>query len=142
MTNESRAHPRYAIELDAEVTLGDTLVPARTRDVSRGGLCFFTQAPLPLGGDVDLNLALVFDEQTFSEPLRVRARVVWCTQLGESKYQVGTSFYRLTSETRAYLEMFLRYLTEGIARQEEEAAATDDGAETPKELGDVDEDFG
>lgn len=124
MTSDARAHPRYAMELDAEIRFEGTTIPARSRDVSRGGLCFDTATPIPPGKDVSLNMALVFDEETFSEPLQVRARVVWCTPLGP-RFQVGASFVGLTAEARTYLEMFLRYLKEGLARQAEEKGGGD-----------------
>ncbi|MFH0900342.1 MAG: PilZ domain-containing protein [Pseudomonadota bacterium] len=119
----ARAHPRYAVEVDAEVRFDNRVLPVRTHNVSRGGLCFLASEEIPLGQVVDITMSLVFDEQTFSEPLQVRARVVWCTCLMESLYQVGTMFFVVTNENRAYLEMFLRYLREGLARQAEEADA-------------------
>lgn len=126
---DARQHPRYALEVDVEIRTPSGAVPARSRDVSRGGLCCISSAQLALGTEVQLNLSLVFDEETFSEPLLVRARVVWCTGLGQGKYQVGTSFVGLTQENRAYLEMFLRYLKEGLARQSESADKNDDDGE-------------
>src|SRR4051794_39121429 len=109
----SRAHPRYALEVDAEVRVDEKKFPARTRDLSKGGLCFVALNPLVVGKDIGLSLSLVFDEKTFSEPLVVKARVVWCTTLGESRHQLGTSFVNMTNEQRAYLDLFLRYLKEG-----------------------------
>src|SRR5262245_9949567 len=108
MPIDARVHPRYALEIDVEIRTANGPVPARSRDVSRGGLCCTTKEPLPLGTDVHLNMALVFDEKTFSEPLLVRARIVWCTGLGTDSYQLGTTFIGLTQDDRAYLEMFLR----------------------------------
>src|SRR5690349_24666915 len=112
MSSDSRAHPRYALEVDAEVRTQTGTIPARTRDVSRGGLALTLPEALPLGTELTLNLALVFDEETFSEPLLVRARVVWCTRIAD-KHQIGTTFVAMTNEQRAYLDMFMRYLTEG-----------------------------
>jgi hypothetical protein len=117
----ARAHPRYALEIDASVTFGSDRLPVRTRDVSRGGLCFAAKRAIPLGEVVHISMSLVFDEATFSEPLDLRARVVWCTALGDA-HQVGTSFLGLTAEGRAYLDMFLRYLKEGLERHEAELA--------------------
>jgi hypothetical protein len=119
---DARAHPRYACEIDAEVRLPGRKVPARTHDVSRGGMAFTADQAIPSGSEVQISMALVFDEETFSEPLDVRARVVWCTPLGQ-RFQIGTSFIGLTNENRNYLEMFLRYLREGLARKAEEDAA-------------------
>jgi hypothetical protein len=120
MASETRAHPRYALELDAEIRLPDRVIPGRSRDVSRGGLCLSLVEALPLGTEIWLNLALVFDEETFSEPLLIRARVVWCTEL-DDKHQVGVTYVGMTTEQRAYLDMFLRYLTEGKRRAAMEA---------------------
>jgi hypothetical protein len=117
MPIDSRQHPRYAMEIDVEIRTASGPVPARSRDVSRGGLCCISKEALPLGTDVQLNMALVFDEKTFSEPLLVRARVVWCTGLGHDRFQLGTTFIGLTQDDRAYLDMFLRYIREGQARQ-------------------------
>jgi hypothetical protein len=123
----SRAHPRFALEIETEIRRGPSAkpLPARTRDVSRGGLCLTASEPLPLGSEVDLQMALVFDEDTVSEPLLVRARVVWCTRLAD-KHQIGASFVALTTEQRNYLEMFLRYLAEG-KRQEREREQANQG---------------
>ena len=122
MSSEARAHPRHALEVDAEVRTQSGTIPARTRDVSRGGLALELSEPLPLGTEVMLNLALVFDEETFSEPLLLRARVVWCTRLAD-KHQIGTTFVSMTNEQRAYLDMFMRYLTEGKRRLAAETAS-------------------
>jgi hypothetical protein len=120
MSSDARAHPRYALEVDAEVRTATGKIPARTRDVSRGGLALVLAEALPLGTELTLNLALVFDEETFSEPLLLRARVVWCTRIADA-HQIGTTFVSMTTEQRAYLDMFLRYLTEGKRRAAAEA---------------------
>ena len=121
---DTRAYPRYALEVDAEVKLSSRSIPVRTRDVSKGGMCVFMDEALPLGTELGLSLALVFDESTFSEPLKVRARVVWCTALGETRYQIGASFFGLTAEARSYLDVFLRYLQDG---RPDEPGGDDDG---------------
>lgn len=118
MSEDHRAHPRFALEVETEVRRGDRVMPARTRDVSRGGICLLAPEAVPLGGEVDLMMALVFDADTISEPLNVRARVVWCTRLAD-RYQVGVTFVGMTAEQRNYLEMFLRYLAEGKKRERE-----------------------
>lgn len=111
--SDARVHPRFAVEVDGVAVFGAVRLPIRTRDLSRGGLCFGSRQPVPLGGELALRLSLVFDEKTYSEPMQLRARIVWCTRLGDGVFQVGTAFVGLTSESRAYLEMFLRYLKEG-----------------------------
>jgi hypothetical protein len=125
----TRAHARYAVEVDASVQVGDQTIPARTKDMSRGGLCFLVGRALPAGSEIDLSLALVFDEDTRSEPLSLRARVVWSTALGAGCHQVGATFQGMTSQARTYLDMFLRYLEEGLARQREADDDSDDDGE-------------
>jgi hypothetical protein len=125
MATDHRAHPRYAIEVDCEFRHGGASHHGRSRDVSRGGLCFTSATGLPMGAEVTLSIALVFDEETFSEPLALRARVVWSTKIGAA-HQIGTTFIGMTAEQRHYLEMFLRYLKEGQKR-EAEAAEADGG---------------
>lgn len=107
---DTRAHPRYALEIDAEIQLSGDLIPARTRNISRGGLSVDAGHPVPIGEEVAVTISLVFDEQAMSEPLPLRGRVVWCSELGGGRYQIGVTFVRLTSDDRQYVEMFLRYL--------------------------------
>ncbi len=108
-----RAYPRYALEVDAEVRAPDRTLPARTSNVSRGGLCFLAPEPLTVGASVDLTLALVFDADTHSEPLGLRARVVWCTRLGDGQHQIGAAFVQTTGEQRAYINLFIEFLARG-----------------------------
>jgi hypothetical protein len=115
-SEKPRAHPRYAVEIDAEVSAGPTRIPVRTRDVSRGGLAFVAPAALKPGDEVGISMSLVFSESSFSEPLRVRARVVWSTELGPGRHQIGTAFTNFTGEQRSNLELFLRFLREGMSR--------------------------
>ncbi len=110
---DPRAHPRYAVEIDAEVRSGAQVIPARTRNVSRGGLAVLASQPVAVGADVILSISLVFDEQAMSEPLPLHGRVVWCAPLADEHYQVGLTFVALRAEERQYIEMFLRYLREG-----------------------------
>ena len=106
----TRAHDRYAVEVDAEIVAADRTIPARTRNVSRGGLCVRTARAMLPGEDVTVSLALIFDESAMSESLAVRGRVVWCTRLAHEHHQMGVMFVGLTGDQRSYLEMFLRYL--------------------------------
>ena len=73
MTNEQRQHPRYAIELDAEVIVGGASVAGRTHDISRGGFCMMARGSVPVGASCDVKLALVFSETEFSEHLTLPA---------------------------------------------------------------------
>jgi Tfp pilus assembly protein PilZ len=107
---ETRSHPRYAVEIDTELRCGDQILPARTRNVSRGGLAVVTSQPVAVGAEVSLTIALVFDEQTMSEPLPLHGRVVWCTPVAGGRFQLGATFIGLRAEERQFVDVFLRYL--------------------------------
>lgn len=107
---ESRRHRRFSVDVEAGVALrsGERLA-ARTRDLSRRGICLITTAPVPVGETIVLALMLSFGENTFSEPLKLRARVVWCTAIMQS-FQVGAMFDTLSDEQHGFLEMFVHFL--------------------------------
>jgi Tfp pilus assembly protein PilZ len=106
----ARAHPRYALEIDAEIRASGERIPARTRNISHGGLSMEVARAVAAGQVVTITIALVFGEEKMSEPLPLRGRVVWCTEIGERRFQIGVTFMNLTGDDRAYVELFLRYL--------------------------------
>ncbi|ACY15773.1 PilZ domain-containing protein [Haliangium ochraceum] len=114
MSGQSREFPRYAAEANVEMTAPTFTTSGRTSNVSRGGLAATVPRAMPPGENITVRLSLVFDEDTFSEPLDLPARVVWCTQL-DDKYQLGIALLPLSSDQRTYFDMFLRYLEEGLA---------------------------
>ena len=113
-----RQYPRYALEATVDVMCGDGQVTARSKNLSAGGLCADSDEAVATGSEVTLRITLIFDEDTFSEPLELPARVAWCTALG-STHQLGFQFLKLSDETRSYLQMFLRFLDD---REEADSA--------------------
>jgi hypothetical protein len=108
--SEHRKHPRYAVDVEATLYLpGGPLLKGRTRDLSRTGICLITVEDVPAGLPVQLDLVLSFGENSFSEPLTLGARVVWCTNIAGS-YQVGAMFDDLSEEQDGFLDMFLHFL--------------------------------
>ncbi len=126
MSRPERQFPRYAVASEVEIRPhgGGTARRGRTSNLSRGGLAALIDAAIPSGRTVDVEIALVFAEGSFSEPLVLPARVVWCTDLG-SDHQVGLSFQGLAVGQREYLDLFLRFLEDGAAVSRP-AAKTDD----------------
>ncbi len=106
-----REHPRFAHEAVVTLHVGEKTFWGRTQNMSRGGLCAEIAEPVALGTDIEVDIQLVF-EDVESEPLRLPARVVWCTTLDEA-FQVGLSFQKLTADHMQYLTIFLRYLDDG-----------------------------
>ncbi len=113
--DESRQYPRYALEVAVEIKTGDRVLAGRSRNLSQGGFSGLVDDKLLPGTDVFVSLALVFDTDTFSEPLELPARVVWSTAIGDG-HQLGVSFRQLSDDQQQFLDMFLRYLEEGLAR--------------------------
>jgi len=106
----TRAHPRYALEIDAELHVGERRIPARTRNISRGGLSLAAHEEVPIGSGVTVNLALVFEEESMSEPLPLLGRIVWCSPLRDGEFQLGVVFVSVRPDERRYVDMFVRYL--------------------------------
>jgi hypothetical protein len=109
MSSEQRQHPRYAIELDVEVTAEGVTVEGRTHDISRGGFCMLASGPIPVPAICSVKLALVFSENEFSEHLMLTAATVWCTPV-KGAYQIGVKFNALDVQSRAYLDLFIKFL--------------------------------
>src|SRR5262249_33624896 len=104
-----RQYPRYAHEAAITLITADQTISGRTRNVSRGGLCATLSEEIAVGTEIWVDLQLVFDHERQSEPLRLPARIVWCTSI-DHVHQVGVQFLPLDGEAAEYLTMFLRYL--------------------------------
>ncbi|HEU4731685.1 MAG TPA: PilZ domain-containing protein [Kofleriaceae bacterium] len=109
MSRLEREFPRYAHAAAITLNTPGRAVSGRTTNLSRGGLCATLSEPLAVGADTEVDIQLVFEEDLQSEPLRVPARIVWCTPVSGG-FQVGIRFLPLDAERAEYLTMFLRYL--------------------------------
>jgi hypothetical protein len=136
---DARRHPRYAIDVEAKLIVpsGGRKLTARTRDLSRSGICLITGEGVGVGSMVHVDLVLAFGDDAFSEPLGLEARVVWCSNLGGS-FQVGAMFNDLTEEQDGFVEMFLQYLDGSASARDEEENLDDDEKTSPG--GDPDDD--
>ena len=103
-----REHPRYAHEATVTLHTPGHSITGSTRNLSRGGLCATLAEEVAVGSDIDLDLRLMFGDRQ-SEPLRLRARIAWCTAI-DDYYQIGMQFRALHRDTAAYLTMLLRFL--------------------------------
>jgi hypothetical protein len=119
--SEDRQFPRFATDSQIVIrgTDGAEMGVGRTTNLSRGGLCAAIGAALDRGARVDASIALVFAGDNLSEPLTLPARVVWCTSLGDH-HQVGLAFLPLAREQMKFLDMFIRFLTDGRADEGDE----------------------
>ncbi|MEO6950510.1 MAG: PilZ domain-containing protein [Polyangia bacterium] len=114
---QQRAHPRYAIELDAQLfpVGGGAPIAGRTHDISRGGFCLMCldlATLIPNGTVCEVRLSLVFSETEFSEPLVLTGSVMWCTRLKHAT-QVGVKFEGLDARMSGFLDLFIGFLEGG-----------------------------
>ena len=125
-----REHPRFNVDIQVAVSVADAKFAARTRDMSRAGLCLIGEQPIPADTEISLELVLTFGEAGTSEPLKMIGRVAWCTALFGA-YQIGVKFVKLDDDRARYLDMFLGFLDGTLAPDggtfsgEEEALAAD-----------------
>jgi Tfp pilus assembly protein PilZ len=136
-SEDTRRHRRFAVDVEAVVHALAGNFAARTRDLSRSGICLITSSALKGNEWLVIELVLAFGENTFSEPLRLDARVVWCTPIGSS-FQVGAMFNSLSDENDDVLDLFLRYLDGSMTPRGQ--AAEEDEERDPTEPPDVKDD--
>ena len=109
-----RQHPRYNVDIQVGVRVANETFDARTRDISRAGLCLVAGKPIDCEAEIELELVLTFGEAGTSEPLKMIGRVAWCTALFGS-YQIGVKFVKLDDERGRYLDMFIGFLDGTLA---------------------------
>jgi hypothetical protein len=124
-----RRYPRFNVDVQANVrTVDGRKLIARTRDLSRSGICLVTTENLGSGANLSIELVLILGPSSASEPLLLRARVVWCTAIA-SAYQIGAMFDGLSAKESSFLDMFLRYLDGSILPAGAEMESMEDADE-------------
>jgi hypothetical protein len=109
-----RQHPRFNVDVKVSVSIANENLAARTRDISRAGLCLIATQPIARETEVALEMVLTFGDDGVSEPLSILGRVAWCTALFGS-YQVGVKFVKVDDERGKYLDMFVGFLDGTLA---------------------------
>ena len=109
-----RQYPRYNVDVQVSVSIANEHFEARTRDVSRAGLCLVASEPISRETEISLELVLTFGDDGMSEPLKILGRVAWCTALFGA-YQIGVKFVKVDEELARYLNMFVGFLDGTIA---------------------------
>ena len=126
-----RRHPRFHVDVQANVRIVDgRKLIARTRDLSRTGICLVTTEELGSGEHLGIELVLLLGPTSSSEPLPLRARVVWCTAIAGA-FQIGAMFDGLSAKESSFLDMFLRYLDGSILPAGAEMDAVDESEQAP-----------
>lgn len=136
---DSRKEPRRAVTLNATVSVEGKVVAARTRDMSRSGICLVSDTSLPRDTELGVELVLTLGPSTVSEPLRLLARTVWCTGMF-GKFQIGAKFVGIDPERRRFLDLFMRFI-DGEVNPAGAAAAGDHDDSGPHHEHDPDDPF-
>jgi hypothetical protein len=109
-----RRHPRYKVDVQVKVSVDSTRFAARTRDISRAGLCLVGMKPIARDTEISLEMILTFGPDGASEPLQLTGRVAWCTALFGA-YQIGIKFVNIDADRGRYLDMFVGFLDGTLA---------------------------
>ena len=124
-----RQYPRYNVDLKVTASIGKDRFDARTRDISRAGICLVGMRPLDRDAEITLNLVLTFGSEGASEPLALLGRVAWCTAMFGA-YQIGIKFVKVDQERARYLDMFVGFLdgtlAPGPTSDDDDAKGSDD----------------
>jgi hypothetical protein len=109
-----RQHPRYTVDVKVSVRVANQSFDARTRDISRAGVCLVANTPIDREAEIELELVLTFGDDGVSEPLPVTGKVAWCTALFGA-YQIGVKFVKVDDDQGRYLDMFIGFLDGTLA---------------------------
>lgn len=112
---EKRQHPRYNVELRAEVFTGKEIIPVLTRNISKGGLSLVLNRPIEEGKTIAISLFVTEDgiEDPDREPLNLKAKLVWCAEQEDGSYVVGARFMELKPEEDRILDSLISILEKG-----------------------------
>jgi len=120
-----RRYPRFSVDIEVSVSVGDHAMSARTRDISRAGLCLVTMGPIARDTEIRLELVLTFGEGRTSEPLLVHGSVVWCTSMFGA-FQIGVKFVSIDDDQQRYLNMFIGFLDGSLSAVDDAFPASDE----------------
>lgn len=120
---EARREPRRTVDINATISVDGRVVAARTRDISRSGICLVSDTEIPRDTELKIQLVLSLGSDSMSEPLLVTGRSIWCTALF-GKYQVGGLFVDIDSDRRRFLDLFMRFVDGDVNPVGHEPAAS------------------
>ncbi len=112
--SDRRKNARYDVVTEVGLTSSIGQATVRTRDLSKGGLCFLLEQPLTRNEIVFLQLSLLLGPNAQSEPLALTARVTWCAEENPGLYQVGVAFADLCEDHMTHIETFIEFLRQGF----------------------------
>jgi hypothetical protein len=111
-TLEQRKAARFDVEVSAEVYTKSAILTAFTRNLSDSGVCLELETGLQEGTVIGVSLFLTSDgiEDPDTEPLNLKAEVMWCAERDETGYSAGARFNDMSQVHVAALKQFLAAL--------------------------------
>jgi type IV pilus assembly protein PilZ len=108
--SDRRRDGRSPIELRVEYKRLNTFFADYTKNISRGGTFIGTERPLDIGTE----FVFALDLPTLAEPLRLRGRVMWVTNVDEASKAnppgMGIEFRYSTPDERRDMEKLVERL--------------------------------
>ena len=117
--NDRREHARLSIAVAVDINSGHNFYSVSTRDISTGGLFVETDAALPIGTQLAIDLKFL------QKHMRVECEVMWALTEGDRTVGVGLRFVDLRPNAKKSIESFM-VLREPLSCGE---ALPDDGDE-------------
>ena len=104
---ERRRWTRAQSDLPITVTLADGASPARVRDVSRAGVCFFLDRPIPMMTVLDVTLAVT--TPAGKQEIRGHGAVVRCERIAKAvdHWEVAVFLNEMAEGDRRALEAYV-----------------------------------
>lgn len=107
---EWKQNQEVGVQISTQVIFGDQSMDVLTRDMTKTGICLASAKELVPGSLIKVALSLVLGQNSFSEPLALSGKVLWCTPLPHNMFQIGVSYTGMDPQKLGYLDMFLRLL--------------------------------
>lgn len=101
---ERRAHPRRNADVPIQLSHGGSAFEARVRDVSRSGICFFLDRPLPPMTVLQVRLRIGAAREVAGN-----GAVVRCEKISKAleHYEIALFLHDMTDDDRRVLERFV-----------------------------------
>jgi uncharacterized protein (TIGR02266 family) len=99
--NDRRQQARLSIAVAVDFNSGHNFYSARTRDISTGGLFVETDAALPIGTQISVDLKFL------KKHLRVECEVMWALTEDGKTVGVGLRFVDLRRRAKDSIEAFM-----------------------------------
>ncbi len=112
MPDNRRTFPRYDIALAAEVNTGQSLLAARAKNLSRGGVGIVVDEPVAENALLGISLFLVEDgiEDATTATLDIQGQVIWVAPTDQGVFEIGVRFAPLPPNQIRLLDHYLQRL--------------------------------